>query len=223
MVENRFSYENGRLLEIEQLDEKGELLRIRNLRYRADGSLRSLKSDSEERIDWRAASFSESFLDSLYIADTTRSSEFSYEEGRIRTLTEDSDGAPTRQTEYLYGNDGSLEKEIHHDFSDGSRRVLYYDRDGNIIVENLYKDEVLERTTLNVYEEGRLKTTEEQSSDSRMRWEYEYAEEGADPVITRQYINGLLVKESEKLEEGVRETLYRGGEPVLVRTKEDEP
>ena len=222
MVENRFFYRGDRLTVIEQRDEGGDLLKEQNLRYRADGSLRTLKASDNERIDWRAAEFSESYLDSLYLEDGSRSTLFAYEKGNMTVYREQQGENPMRQSEYIYGSDGQLDKQIFYDFSENSRTLSYYDENEKIIIENIYLNENLVRTEHNSYEEERLTVREQQGSDSRKRWEYEYKAGEQDPFLTREYINGILVKESESVEEGIRETLYRRGEAVLIRIRENE-
>ncbi len=222
MVENRFSYEGNRVLSISQFDRQGEKLKEQSFSYRADGSLKSLKAGEHERTDWRAASFSESFLDAFYLEEGRKSLVSAYEEGRLKYRREHQDDTLIRQSEYLYTGDGSLEKEIIHDFSDESRTIRYFDKNGNMVVQNFYRNDTLIRTESNTYSNGLLKVRREQTEESRMRLEYEYRDGESDPYITRQYINGSLVKESETLDEGIKETLYRRGEAVLSRILEDE-
>ena len=222
MVENIFSYQGDRLSSIEQRDHEGKTLNIRHFSYRNDGSLRSLIAEGEGHIDWRAASFSEQALDCLYLEDGQRTSSFHYKNGKIYSQKESLDNNPLQKTEFFYGTEGSPEKEILYDYTDNSKRIRYFNKDGNLTIQNLYIDDILERVEINSYDEELLLVKEERSADSRMRWEYEYRDGETDPYITREYINGSLVKETETVSEGTMETLYRRGEPILSRIKDAE-
>lgn len=217
LVHKRYEYfDNGKLSKIIR-DAETELPDY-ELKYRDEGSLISLNSDSSDRIEWRSGDFDNHYLDTLYLVEGSISSFLHYEEGKLKKKTIRNEQELIEETILSYSEEGIIEKEIISESDDKRRTERYYDKKGRLLMENIYLEDELIYSLINTIKDGVLLRKQERNANVRNIWVYEYSgtdSEGKEPSLIRQYRNGLLLKVSEYLEDKTIETLYRNNEAVM--------
>lgn len=217
-----YSYDRtGRLSRVEKQDEQGLPQAGHSVLYRQNGSLRSIQSDNDDRIEWRSSDFSRHYLDTLYLKEESVSSIYQYKDDQIFKRSISSDGQNIQDTFYYYNTLGHLEKEEIFNYPEDTRTQLFYNPDGQLLIKNRYRSENLEYSEVFTYDSGLLIRKQQRSSNIRLIWMYEYKGD-EDPYLTRQYRNGVLTKETEIMEDGTWERLFRNNTVILERLKPDE-
>lgn len=189
------------------------------LKYRDEGSLVSIQSDSGDRIEWRSGDFSRQYLDTLYLVEDSISSFLRYNDGNLDSKVIRNEQEILEESVFSYSDDGIIEKEVISESDDKSRTERFFDKEGRLLVENIYLDDELYYSLINTLKDGLLIRRQERSSSVRNIWVYEYCDstvEDVDPCMIRQYRNGQLLKETEILEDKTIETLYRNNEVVMT-------
>jgi antitoxin component YwqK of YwqJK toxin-antitoxin module len=223
LVKKVYKYdESGKLRSIDHLDDQGFSTDELSIEYRLNGSLRSLKSNKEESIEWRTGDFEQQYLETLYLEDEDRTTLFKYEENKLVEHVIYSAQSMIEKTVYDYSSSGVLLQEIKTKPSDKSESIIRYDDLGRVISKNIYRNNVLEFSELNSYTQDKLTRTIQRSSGLVLLSEYTYKPEEEDPYLSLFYRNGNLSKRLEKTDDGIRETLYRNNESVLERFIEDD-
>lgn len=210
--------EEGTLIQINSENSSGDISHYR-LRYRDKGSLVSLQSDTEERIEWRSGDFDRHYLDTLYLVEGSVSSFLRYDNSRLVNKTIRNDKVLLEESVYVYSGNGTIEKEIVTEGNNNRRTERFFNKDGILLVENIYIEDELYSSLINTYSNGRLIRKQERNSFVRNVWFYEYCSddpEDQNPCVIRQYRNGNLLKETEYLDNKTIETLYRNNDVVMI-------
>lgn len=225
IVHKKYEYfENGKLSTI--IREGNTELPDYNLKYRDEGSIISLRSDSDDRIEWRAGDFDKHYLDTLYLVEGSISSILRYDEGKLIKKTIRNEQQILEESVFKYSDEGIIEKEIISERDDKRRTERFFDKEGRLLMENIYLDDELYYSLINTLKDGVLIRKQERNASIRNIWVYEYGDSDLEkkaPSLIRQFRNGQLLKVSEYLEDKTIETLYRNNEAVMINVIEKEP
>jgi antitoxin component YwqK of YwqJK toxin-antitoxin module len=225
IVHKRYEYyKNGKLAKI--IREGETELPDYNLKYRDEGSLISLKSDSDDRIEWRSGDFDRHYLDTLYLVEGSISSFLRYDEGKLEKKIIRNEQQILEESVFKYSDEGIIESEIISESDDKRRTERFFDKKGRLLMENIYLEDELYYSLIYTLKDGVLIRKQERNASIRNVWVYEYSEfdlEKKEPSLIRQFRNGQLLKVSEYLEDKTIETLYRNNEAVMSNVIEKDP
>ncbi len=214
LIENTFIYdETGRLIQMVRREDGSTDSSVYSLRYRDNGGLSRLDSEND-RIDWRAGDYDEQFLDTLYLQDSERSYIYSYKGDLLSGKSLYVDEELVEESSYFYDDEGVLQKEVTHYPQNDGRKELFYNSQGNLIVENRYDKGILVFSLVNTWSSGRLVRRQQRTGGVRKLWTFEYDGDDSEAVLTKEYRNGQLVKETQLTETETIITLYRNNEAV---------
>jgi antitoxin component YwqK of YwqJK toxin-antitoxin module len=218
LIHKYFFYDNsGQLIRIENRNEEGDILMGNTIEYRLNGSLRNLESDTGDSIEWRSGDFNRQYIDTLYLKENNMTTLYKYESGLLIRQLIKTDESDIEESVYTYSDAGVLIENVIYNIPNKTRTVLRYNDDGRILINNIYKNELLEFSEQNTYSNGNLTKTQQRSNGLILVREYEYKSGQSEPYLTNHYRNGVLFKIVEMTDDTTWETLYRNNEEIIKR------
>ena len=206
------------------LDEQGAQEISYRFLYRDNGSLRSISGETpsggiEKSILWRSSEPG-SFLDRIYLKEGKSAYRYDYREGQLQVRLIYRDNVEIEKTLYTFDSGGRTEKTTNWDHRKKSMAVIYFNNEGQPVLENRFLGGILAKIITRSYKGELLIQLQEYTDTEKQAWEYEYREGSQSPSVSRLYRNDSLVKAVFHDESPVREVLYRNNEAVYEKLLE---